>query len=500
MRSPDGDHWASHPPFGVPAAEAVAASADIVNNITNLTGTLRFFKARLPGAKAQFVSQFTITCSRHNCKGVRAASPVWYTGLVSASWGILPPLGKRYAMIGISKLYCGTVEASDPLRYGRRSEDLPSHLLQFSADKKPVVVWNVGRRCNLRCVHCYSHSRDQHYSGELSHDEGLRLIDDLARFGVPVLLFSGGEPLMRPRLFELIGRARDAGLRAVISTNGTLITPEIAAGLKEFGLSYVGVSLDGLEETNDRFRGVKGAFAAALEGIRNCRSAGIKVGLRFTINRRNAQDIDGIFDLLIAEQIPRVCFYHLVYAGRGSKLVGEDLDREQSRRVVDLIIDRTAQAHSSGVPLEVLTVDNHCDGPYLYLRMLREHREQAAGVLELLRMNGGNSSGVGIGCVSWDGSVHADQFWRHYSFGNVRERPFSEIWMDTSDPLMARLKDRKPHLKGRCGACKWLDICNGNFRVRAEAVTGDAWAPDPACYLTDAEIGICERRQGFPQA
>ncbi len=393
-------------------------------------------------------------------------------------------------MIGISKLYCGTVEASDPLRYGRRSKDLPSHLLQFSKDKRPVVVWNVGRRCNLRCVHCYSRSRDREYSDELTHGQGLELIDDLAQFGVPVLLFSGGEPLMRPDILKLIAHARKQGLRAVISTNGTLITPELAAQLKEFGLSYVGVSLDGLEETNDRFRGVPGAFQRALAGIRNCIAAGIKVGLRFTMNRRNARDIGGIFDLIGAEGIPRACFYHLVYAGRGSKLVSEDLSHDETRAAVDLIIDRTSALHNTGNPVEVLTVDNHCDGPYLYMRMARERSPYAEDALKLMRMNGGNSCGIGIGCVSWDGSVHADQFWRHYSFGNVAERPFSEIWMDTSDDLMAKLKDRKQHLKGRCAECKWLDVCNGNFRVRAEAVTGDVWACDPACYLTDEEIGL----------
>jgi len=398
-------------------------------------------------------------------------------------------------VIGISKLYCGTVEASDPLRYGRRSKDLPPHLLQFSRDKKPVVVWNVGQRCNLRCVHCYSQSRDQEYAGELTHEEGLRLIDDLADFGTPVVLFSGGEPLMRPRVIELIAHARRRGLRAVLSTNGTLITPELAAKLKDFGVSYVGVSLDGLEEANDRFRGVRGAFRRALEGIQHCRAAGIKVGLRFTMNSRNAQDIGGVFDLIRREGIPRVCFYHLVYAGRGAKLANEDLSHDETRRAVDLIVNRTRDLHSEGQPVEVLTVDNHCDGPYLYLRMRQEGSDRADQVLQLLRMNGGNSSGVGIGCVSWDGSVHADQFWRHYSFGNVRQRPFSEIWTDTSNELMAKLKGRRPHLKGRCAVCKWLDTCNGNLRVRAEAVTGDLWAPDPACYLTDEEIGLQDASQ-----
>jgi 12,18-didecarboxysiroheme deacetylase len=391
-------------------------------------------------------------------------------------------------MIGISKLYCGTVEASDPLRYGRQSGKLPSHLLQFSKDKKPVVVWNVGRRCNLRCVHCYSHSRNIDYTGELTTEEGLRLIDDLADFGVPVVLFSGGEPLMRPDILQLIERARARNLRAVVSTNGTLIGDEMAARLKEVDLSYVGVSLDGLQETNDRFRGIPGAFDLALSGIRTCLRLGIKVGLRFTMNRRNVQDIGGIFDLLEQEGIPRVCFYHLVYAGRGSKLVQEDLSHAETRAAVDLIMDRTRALHARGRPIECLTVDNHCDGPYVYLRLQREDPRRAADVLELLKMNGGNSSGTGIGCISWDGAVHFDQFWRHYSPGNVRERSFGEIWSDTSNELLGKLRNSKQYLKGRCASCRWLDVCNGNFRVRAEAVTEDVWACDPACYLSDEEI------------
>jgi Fe-coproporphyrin III synthase len=393
-------------------------------------------------------------------------------------------------MIGISKLYCGTVEPSDALRYGRKSKDLPSHLLQFAEDKKPVVVWNCTRRCNLHCVHCYSHSQNKDYGGEMTTAEGKALIDDLAAYGAPVILFSGGEPTMRPDLLELAHYATSQGMRAVISTNGTLITPELAAQLKEVGLSYVGVSLDGLRETHDKFRGMDGAFDLALEGIHNCQAVGIKVGLRFTINKRNAQDIGGIFDLLEQHDIPRVCFYHLVYTGRGSKLIDEDLSHEETRKVVDLIIDRTKDLHERGLPKEVLTVDNHADGVYLYLRVLKEDPEKAKKVLELLEMNEGNSSGRGIGCVSWDGEVYADQFWRHHSFGNVRQRPFSEIWTDLGEPLMGKLKEKKLHVKGRCGQCTWLDVCAGNFRVRAEAVTNDLWAPDPACYLTDEEIGV----------
>jgi len=248
------------------------------------------------------------------------------------------------------------------------------------------------------------------------------------------------------------------------------------------------VSLDGIGDVNDAFRGMKGAYEKALSGIRHSKKVGIKVGLRFTINNRNYKEIPKIFDLVEKEGIERVCFYHLVYAGRGSGLIDEDLTHEETRRVVDYIMDRTKAFFDKGQPIEVLTVDNHADGPYVYLRLLREDKKRADEVYELLMMNEGNASGVGIACVDEEGNVHADQFWRHYSFGNVRERPFSTIWMDLDDKLMAKLKKKKKYVKGRCTICRWLDICGGNFRVRAEAKTGDVWAEDPQCYLTEKEI------------
>lgn len=390
-------------------------------------------------------------------------------------------------MIGISKLYCGAVEPSDVLRYGRQSGNLPSHLLQFSADKKPVVVWNMTRRCNLKCIHCYSNSADCDYQGELTTEEGKALIADLAAFGSPVILFSGGEPLLRPDLFELAQYAKDLGMRAVISTNGTLITGDVAAKLKKIGLSYVGVSLDGLEETHDRFRGKKGAFAAAIDGIRNCREAGVKVGIRFTVNKHNLSDVPAMFELLRKEKIERMCFYHLVYTGRGSKLRAEDLTHEETRRLLDLIAGETRKMFDAGLAPEILTVDNHADGPYLYLKMKQENPARAEEILELLKMNEGNSSGLGIGCVSWDGEVYPDQFWRNQSLGNIRQKPFSEIWLDEKNELLVKLKDKKKYVHGRCAACSWLTVCGGNFRARAESA-GDIWGPDPACYLSDEEI------------
>ncbi len=391
-------------------------------------------------------------------------------------------------MIGISKLYCATVEPSDTLRYSRQSGSLPSHLLQFSIDKKPVVVWNMTQRCNLKCVHCYARSEDISYDNELNRDQALAMMDDLADFGVPVLLFSGGEPLVHPRLVEYAQYAVSKGMRAVISTNGTLITKEKAKILKDIGLSYVGISLDGLEPTHDLFRGVPGSFKRAMAAIEHCQAAGIKVGLRFTINKRNVQDIPGIFDLLEEKNIPRACFYHLVYSGRGSEIAKEDLTHEETRQVLDLIMDRTKDLHDRNKPKEILTVDNHADGPYLYQRLFKEDPQRAAEVLELLEMNEGNNSGRGIGCISWDGEVYPDQFWREKSLGNIKDRPFSQIWTDESNEFLMKMKEKKKHVKGRCATCRWLDICAGNFRARAESVANDPWDSDPACYLTDQEI------------
>ena len=393
-------------------------------------------------------------------------------------------------MIGISKLYCGQVEPSDALRYGRHSGKLPSHLLQFSADKKPVVVWNMTRRCNLKCVHCYAQAETDKGVDPISTQQAKVMIDDLAAYGAPVMLFSGGEPVVREDLVELAKHAKARGMRAVISTNGTLITPAKAKELREVGLSYVGISLDGLEEVHDHFRGVKGAFRQALKAIENCKAEGLKVGLRFTINKRNVSEIPGIFNLLRELEVPRACFYHLVYSGRGTELIKEDLDHAETRACVDLIMDETRKCFDMGQPKEILTVDNHADGPYVWMRLKREDPKRAEEVFRLLQYNEGNNSGRGIGCISWDGKVHADQFWREHVFGNVLERPFSEIWDDPNIELLHKLKDKKAHVGGRCAKCQFLNICGGNFRARAEAYYGDEWAQDPACYLTDEEIGI----------
>jgi radical SAM protein with 4Fe4S-binding SPASM domain len=275
-----------------------------------------------------------------------------------------------------------------------------------------------------------------------------------------------------------------------LSTNGTLITKEIAKKIKDSGVGYVGISIDGIGEDNDKFRGQAGAFDNAVKGIRNCIEVGQRVGLRFTINHHNLNSLSDIFDLIEEENIDRVCFYHLVYSGRGLDMLKEDITHEETRKALDLIIDKTLYFYNKGIKKEILTVDNHADGVYLYLKYQHENPEIAQNALNLLSINGGNRTGIAFGEVDSLGFVHPDQFTQNHTFGNIKERPFGDIWTDTGNPIMAGLKNRKSLLKGRCSKCKWLDFCNGNFRARAEAVHGDLWESDPACFLTDMEIGL----------
>ncbi len=393
-------------------------------------------------------------------------------------------------MIDFSRLITGKIQPGDELRYKGKGKT-PHYLIRYEKDAKPIVVWNMTRLCNLRCIHCYADAKDKPHPEELTTEEAKRVIDDLAEMGVPVLLFSGGEPYMREDLFELGIYAREKGIRTVISSNGTLITEELARKTKEAGFSYVGVSLDGGNPgVNDKFRGLKGAFDMALEGIRNLKKHKVKVGLRFTITAYNYETIPELFEVMEREGINRICFYHLVYSGRGKKLTRAELTPEETRSVVDMIIEKVRELDKRGKLIEVLTVDNHADGPYLYLKMLKEDPQRAEQIYELLKLNGGNGSGTRIANIDWLGNVHPDQFWWNHTLGNVKERPFSEIWYDESNEFLMKLKEKKKWVKGRCASCRFLDICGGNFRARAEAVYGDPWAEDPACYLTDEEIGL----------
>ncbi len=383
-------------------------------------------------------------------------------------------------MIGLSKLLVDKEEPSDELRYGRAGHpgETPS------ASNRPIVVYNCVKRCNLRCIHCYASAAAGEDPEVLDTSEAKAMIETTAAFGCPVMLFSGGEPLLREDLFELMRYASEKGMRTTLSTNGTLITRGVAAELKKCSLGYVGISLDGMEETHDRFRRARGCWQKALQGVDNCKAEGIRTGLRVTLTGHNFEQVPDILDLAVEREINRVCFYHLVYTGRGSELMNEDLDHNETRDTMDKIIQKTIEMHEAGHEKEILTVDNHADGPYIWLWANRNRPELSDRVQGMIQSNQAKSTGQGISCVSWNGDVMPDQFWRDKVLGNVRTSSFEEIWTNPKNEFLANLRRREELVKGKCGRCRFLDVCRGGFRARAEAKFGDVWAEDPACYLT----------------
>ena len=402
-------------------------------------------------------------------------------------------------MINLTKLWTGVAQPADELRYGHRGAQANT-MATAARDRKPITVWNITRTCNLRCVHCYSDSNAMQYPGELSWKEMQTVVQDLADYQIPSLLLSGGEPLIHPRFFDLVDVASAAGLKLTISTNGTLITPEKAARLKAANVAYVGISLDGIGEIHDQFRRKEGAFDAAVRGFRNCHAVDQKTGLRLTLTSHNVENIGQILDFIEDQEIQRVCFYHLVPAGRGSEL--QVLESKAARGAIDTLISRVEAWHQQGVEREVLTVTQPADGAYLLVRMENENHPNLAEARRLLEWNGGgaNSSGRGIANIDTQGNVHPDQFWQDVVLGNVKRMPFSQIWEGgnpsskeilTSIRSIGRLspQERQARMTGPCADCKWFEICGGGFRTRAAFTNhGDLWGSDPGCYLTKAEI------------
>jgi len=360
-----------------------------------------------------------------------------------------------------------------------------------SGPVKPVVIWNLTRRCNLRCRHCYTSSADVEFPGELTRPQAMSVLDDLREFGIPVLILSGGEPLARRDFFDLAERARSLAFPYLaLSTNGTAVYGETADRIADLGFDYVGISLDGIGKTNDWFRGVNGAFDAALAGVRACKARDIRVGLRFTITEDNAHMLGAMLDLCDSEGVDKFYLSHLVYAGRGDKHRGEDTQHARARHAMDMLIDRAWVAVAEDQPLEVVTGNNDADAVW-FLKWVRRNfdAERAAHVETHLAAWGGNSSGLGVANIDPLGRVHPDTYWSDYTVGNVKTTPFSQLWAG-EDPMLATLRQRPRPLKGRCGACRFQHICCGNTRIRALQVSGDPWAEDPACYLSNAEIGL----------
>ena len=379
-----------------------------------------------------------------------------------------------------------------------REVHAPTPLRTPRAPPGPVVIWNLVRRCNLACRHCYSISADVDFAGELTTAEIGATMDDLKRFGVPVLILSGGEPLLHRDIFAIAHRAKALGFYVGLSTNGTLIDDRNVGAIAGVGFDYVGVSLDGTAATHDRFRRKAGAFAASLAGVRLARDAGLKVGLRFTLTRDNAHDLPALLALMEAERIDKFYLSHLNYGGRGNVNRATDAVFRTTREALDLLFATAWRDVTAGRPTEFVTGNNDADGVYLLQWVRRRFPERAAHLRAKLAQWGGNASGRHVANIDNLGNVHPDTFWWDHPLGNVRTRPFSQIWQDRSDPLMAGLAASPRPVHGRCGACPQLDLCGGNTRVRAWQLTGDPWAEDPGCYLDDDELGLPRHSERVP--
>ncbi len=354
----------------------------------------------------------------------------------------------------------------------------------------PVVIWNLIRRCNLTCKHCYSISADKDFPGELSTQEVFDTMDDLKKFQVPVLILSGGEPLMRPDIFDISKRAKEMGFYVGLSTNGTMINESNINAIAAIGYDYVGISIDGVRETHDKFRRKQGAFDESMQGIRLCHQAGIKVGMRFTLTVDNAHELSDLLNIMEHEKVDKFYLSHLNYAGRGNKNRKDDVVHQVTRKAMDLLFDTCWQHIEAGREREFVTGNNDADGVYLLYWIKKHFPDKLEHMQARLIQWGGNSSGVNISNIDNLGNVHPDTFWWDYNLGNVKERPFSAIWQGRSDPLMAGLKSQPRPLEGRCAQCAYLNVCGGNTRVRAYQLTNNFWAEDPACYLSDEEIGV----------
>jgi heme d1 biosynthesis radical SAM protein NirJ len=355
----------------------------------------------------------------------------------------------------------------------------------------PVVIWNLIRRCNLTCRHCYSVSADRDFPGELTTAEAFGVMDDLKAFRVPVLILSGGEPLLRPDVFDIAMRAKSLGFYVGLSTNGTLIDGSLVGRIAAVGFDYVGISLDGRRETHDAFRRKRGAFDDSLAAARACRDAGVKVGLRFTLTEGNAADLPYLLELADTERIDKFYLSHLNYAGRGNVHRKHDAFFATTRRALDLVFDAAWRVPER----EFVTGNNDADGPYFLMWAAARFPDRAEHLRAKLEQWGGNASGVNVANIDNLGNVHPDTYWWDYSLGNVRERPFSVIWQDLSEPILRGLRARPRTIKGRCAECRFFAICGGNTRTRARSLTGDAWEEDPGCYLDDDEIGATAARE-----
>ncbi len=342
-----------------------------------------------------------------------------------------------------------------------------------------LVAWETTRRCNLACLHCRAGAEDEHYPGELTTAQGEAFLQDLRGMGQPVVILTGGEPLLREDIFHLARFGSDLGLRMVMAVNGTLLTPEIAARLKQAGIQRLSISIDGPDAaSHDTFRGQEGAYAGALAGIQAAKQAGLEFQINTTVTRTNLDHIAAIQELAVELGAKAHHIFLLVPTGRGRALSGEIITAQEYEEVLHWFADKKDQ-----VPLELKAT---C-APHYY-RIIRQRARERGEKLTyqthgLDAVTKGCLGGQGFAFVSHTGQVQPCGY-LELAAGQIKEQPFSRIWRESE--LFARLRD-PDLLGGKCGKCEYRKVCGG-CRARAYEVSGDELAEEPLCLYQPAGL------------
>jgi radical SAM protein with 4Fe4S-binding SPASM domain len=395
-------------------------------------------------------------------------------------------------LIRFTELIHGKGTVSQAIKYtGEQPCEVPSRYLAFTETRRPLVFWNVTGLCNLHCNHCYLDARlMSQRTEELSTREARAFIDDLANMKIPLLMFTGGEPLVRPDFWELADHAKSKGLKTALSTNGILVTRSVVEKIQRSGIEYVGISLDGAsEETHDRIRSQAGSFKKSIQALRNCVNGGVKCGVRVTVTKENFQELPKMIDLSLGLGVTRFCVYWLVPSGRGRTIYSKKkLDLQDVLGILDLLYNKARELNDGR--MEILTVDAPQDGAYLLDRIRRDDTETYESALKLLQLTGDCcSAGDRVANVDPAGNVYPCQFAQldELKLGNVRKNSFNEIWNHDRTPILTAFREKTRNLKGICKTCFYEKFCRGGCRIRAYVESGDLWAEDPLCPYISSE-------------
>ena len=349
-----------------------------------------------------------------------------------------------------------------------------------------IAIWNFTNRCNLSCLHCYSKaSLDS--KDTLSTQTIMDTLPKLKENGVKFLIFSGGEPLTRHDIYDIASRCKELGIVTYLSTNGLYVTTKNAKKILDT-FNYIGISIDGSEDTHDYFRGLKGSFVESMKAVNLLNSYNQrKVGIRFTITKDTLKDLKFIFELAQSEGIAKIYISHLVYSGRGLDNLKMDLTKEQRREAVEFILNKAFEYRENGTNIEIVTGNMEMDAILFLEKFSSRYPEFKDEMLKRLKAWGGNSAGRKLLNIDSEGNVKPDPFFP-YIIGNIYKSDFSDIWSNKPSDILVKLRKHPREISGKCSECKWIDICNGGSRSRAWAIYDDLWEQDPSCYLNEEEI------------